>query len=561
MTPNAVVYSSAISACARSNPPDYETALQLLKQAGTNVNVVGYNAALSACARAGQWEPAIALLEEMESSTSNVSPDAVTYGTILAACESGKQWHLVLKYAKRLEQHESLSLDGLSLTSALHACQQLGMAQEALDFLEVMKHSSIHPQERITSGWQRKGVRSPLKGPDAVAYRLVISACARGGLWKRGIELLQELKETTGEVDVVAYTSAITGCEYAGEWNRSFLLLDKMRKDGVQPNEVTMAAVMGSCAVASMNAVKRGEEEYAKLPKKKALQLLNVMKKDESVVNPNIVVYNAAIRACAEALDLDGALELLEDLEQEGLEPTEVTYGSLMTACERVGNLDAASKVFKHLRDAGMQANEIIYGAAISCCRKSGDPERALLLLRKMIREELPVNVATFNTVLVAQTEGRKADLQKGLLVFKLMKSKQYSSARPNRQTYNILIRGLAANQEPIGAEAMIRKMKADGFTPDVDLYTATVTAYEKIRQPLQALRLMESMQEDGYDFYEIDVLDKAFKKAVKLANVVGRGLSSNEKESMRVDEEAGFSFDIDGKKGEDDAFIQGRVV
>lgn len=553
-----MVWSSAISACARSNPPQWEMALELLQEGGENVNVVGYNAALSGCARAGEWEPAIALLEKMELSD-NITPDAVTYGTILAACESGKQWKLVLKYAEKLQQ-VPLSLDGLSLTSVLHACQQLGMAEEALEYLDIMKSTHIQQQERVTLGYKRKGVRSPLKGPDAVAYRLVISACARGGLWQEGIRVLQELVETSPQdADVVAYTAAITGCEYAGEWKHAFSLLDKMRCSNVEPNEVTLSAVIGACAVASMNLVKQGEEQLSKIPQQKALQLLQVMKNDARVVDPNIVVYNAAIRACGEALDLESALRLLDELEERNLEPTQVTFGSLMTACERVGNLDGASKVFKRMRNAGIEANEIIYGAAISCCRKAGDPERALLLLRKMIREELSPNVATFNTVLIAQTEGRKADLQRGLLVFKLMRSKQYSSAFPNRQTYNILIKGLATNQEPVRAEAMIRKMQFDGYTPDVDLYTATVAAYEKTGQPLKALRLMESMQEDGYDFYDIEVLDKAFKKAVKLVNAVGRGLVSKETEEST--NSGMFLFDIDGKEGEDDAFVRGGVV
>jgi pentatricopeptide repeat domain-containing protein 1 len=146
-------------------------------------------------------------------------------------------------------------------------------------------------------------------------------------------------------------------------------------------------------------------------------------------------------------------------------------------------NMDGASKVFKRMREANIISNEIIYGAAISCCRKAGEPERALLLLRKMIREDLSPNVATFNTVLVAQTEGRKADLQTGLLVYTLLVS-EYSKARPNRQTYNLLIRVLAANQEPSSAEAFLCKMRSDGFTPDVDLYSSTVTAYEKMDNP-----------------------------------------------------------------------------
>ena len=51
------------------------------------MSVVGYNAALSACARAGQWKPAIELLEQMEEMG---LPDTVSYGTVLSACERGE---------------------------------------------------------------------------------------------------------------------------------------------------------------------------------------------------------------------------------------------------------------------------------------------------------------------------------------------------------------------------------------------------------------------------------------------------------------------------------------
>jgi pentatricopeptide repeat protein len=78
----------------------------------------------------------------------------------------------------------------------------------------------------------------------------------------------------------------------------------------------------------------------------RALRLLDAVKLPTSLVKPNVVMYNAAIYACAEGLNLDGAFDLLRQLKEDGLEPTIVTYGSLMTACERVGDVEAASKVF-----------------------------------------------------------------------------------------------------------------------------------------------------------------------------------------------------------------------
>jgi pentatricopeptide repeat protein len=247
---------------------------------------------------------------------------------------------------------------------------------------------------------------------------------------------------------------------------------------------------------------------------------------------------------------LDGAFAIMKELQscKGRIEPNIVTYCSLMTACERVGNVDGASRVFQMMRDHNeqlqnnkervdhekgttrtMKPNEIIYGATISCCRKAGEPERALLLLRKMIQDGRQPNAATFNTVMMAQVEeGTAKSVQRAVLVYPMMKSPKYNTptGQPNRQTYTILIRALAANRMPEIAESFLRVMQQDTFfQPDVDLYTTTVTAYERCGQPLKALRLMESMTRDGYDFYEVKVLNAAFKKAVELANAVGSGV------------------------------------
>lgn len=575
--PNAIVYSSAISACARAQPPKTQAALDLLREAieekELEMSVTGFNAAISACAHAVEWKSAIKLLDRMEEASEKAfevegaseivteleskekeesdsvneiqrflipEPDQITYGTILSACERGEQWSLVLNYAQTME-NRGLELDVLSLTSCLHACQQLGLAEEALKYLEQMK--TVHPMVPITARLERPGAKQPLKGPDAVAYRLAISACARGGAWKDGIRLLQKFEEDTGQAPgVVAYTAAITGCEYAAKWKEAFHLLDRMRKAGVEPNAVTMAAVIGACATALAQGEAEGEVEdvdsneaaqkaggSVSLIQKKALQLLALMKKMPNMVDPNIQVYNAAIRVCAEAGDLKGAFKLLEEVEEAGIERTEVTYGSMMTACERVGNIESASKVFQMLKEDDIVPNEIIYGAAISCCRKSKQSERALLLLLKMLKEGLTPNRAVLNTVLMAQAEVRtKADFDRAVTVYKLMNSKFVEeTGRPNRQTYTILVNLFASVKQPFMAEAFLKKMRGDGLKPDVDLFTTTVAAYERTGQPLKAVQLMESMQADGYDFYNVKVLNSAFKKAIKLVNKVGKSLSS----------------------------------
>jgi pentatricopeptide repeat protein len=447
---------------------------------------------------------------------------------------------------------------------------------------------------RTTNGRHRKGAKQALRGPDGVAYRLAISACARapgGQRWQDGIRLLREMKDvaaarklaaeklssssssskdstiagTDCAPDVMAYTAAIAGCSEAGEYIHAMSLISEMRREGIQPNVVTFSAVINACATASAKLARRRDEEDAsgsggslesvRLPMNRALRLLEAMKSPNSSVRPNIVTYNAAIRACAEGYNLEGAFDLLRQLKEDGMEPTIVTYGSLMTACERVGNIEAASKVFRMVKEEGkknedgvssgktngsqeqiIQVNEIIYGAAISCCRKAQQPERALFLLRKMIDEKLAPNTATFNTVIAALAESKglldpKNDAstwEKAVAVYRVMKSKHAPpGVTPNRKTYNILIRCLSSNLQPGYAESLLLDMRKDGFVPDVDLYTMTVRSYERCGNPMKALGLMESMREMGYDFYRVKVLDEAFKNGVKILNRMGKGFST----------------------------------
>ena len=151
-----------------------------------------------------------------------------------------------------------------------------------------------------------------------------------------------------------------------------------------------------------------------------------------------------------------------------------------------------------------------------------------------MLKDDLRPNVATFNTILIALTEG--GQLIRALKVMKMMKENS-SYVNPNRTTYSIIINALVANKRPEDAETILDIMYRRGLKPDVDLFTATVTAYEKNNQPGRALRLMEKMSEIGYNFYEIKVLDNIFKRVVKLVNTLSPNTIDKDQYDDDVDE------------------------
>lgn len=560
--PNSVIYSTAISACERCSPPRSDLAIELLKESIKEgsmegfMNIVGFNAAISVCAKSGEWEQACQILDEMEgnrpvdkksilldSDAFIPKPDEITYGTVMAACERAKEWHTVLNLSNRMETlRQDLEMDGMGISSALHACQQLAYGRDALIYLKKMKRLSKQSDSRKGRGSHR---RKALRGPDDVAYRLAISACARGGLIQEALDLLNTMEQETGtKPDVAAYTAAIGGCVESGDYIQAFEILNEMKSKGVQPNVITYSAVISSCASASAMADKSQKDpgkqrgvnysqveeslENVQKPMQAAMKLLEGMKKSESKeLEPNIVTYNASIRACAEGLDDDKAFRLLDELLQRGLKPNVVTFGSLMTACERAGNVDGVSRVFRLMKEQNIEPNEIVFGAAISCYRKAKESHRTLALLRKMIESRLYPNTATFNTVLMAQIESK--NMEKAKAVFKLLSSAHSKRASPNRQSYYIMIKAMAENLQPANAEHYLYRMKGDGLKPDVDLLTAIVSSYERCKEPIKALNMMEAIREEGYDFYQMKIFDAAFKQGVKVINnVVGKGFAGS---------------------------------
>jgi len=547
--PNAVCYQAAMTACARAR--DLQAALKLLNEAEREnivLTVVGYNVVVSAAAKLGRVDIGLRILRNMtDPLQSKPQPDAITYGTLLSACESAGDWERLLSLSEEMTT-EGLQLDGISWTSVLHACEQLGLADRAISSLDRMKQDLKdvrHPEgwrdRRQTAGWKVADQRAPLTAPDEVAYRFVISACGRAGSWGDAMRVLEEV-ETVGQASVMSYVSAILACESCGKWKESFALLDRMRRRNVEPNEATFAAVLSVCASAcSLLATDQSASTYTEA-KAKALRLLDVVRTDPTTVDPSTQVYNAAIRVCAESQDVDGALEVYQKLVTDDIvDPDIVTYGSLMMACQRSGDIDAMDEVFRLLRaDQNVDANEVVYGAAISTCRKANQSERSFRLLKKMLDDKLRPNTATFNTVLTAQAEALMRcrdrgddNAQSSVLLKRLVETfrllHQCDHAAPNRQSFTVLIRVLADQRQAPQAEAFLTHMRRSGFVPEVDLYTATVTSYERLGYPLRALSLMESMSADGYDFYDIPVLNTAFKRLVKVVNVVGKGLQGSE--------------------------------
>ena len=71
-----------------------------------------------------------------------------------------------------------------------------------------------------------------------------------------------------------------------------------------------------------------------------ALNIFHFMKNilNKYYEGPNVISYNAAISACRRCINLEKALELLQEMKDSGICPNVITYSAVISACEKCKN-------------------------------------------------------------------------------------------------------------------------------------------------------------------------------------------------------------------------------
>jgi pentatricopeptide repeat protein len=134
--------------------------------------------------------------------------------------------------------------------------------------------------------------------PDAVNYNSAIVACGVGGAWQRAEELVHAMTTAASprlQPTVNTYACLVVALGKAGQWQRALAVLRRMQSSS------SSSSSSGS-----------------------------------SMLRPNAMVYNAAIRALskAEAPMLAEAVVLLEEMQDaDGIRPDVHSYNAAIACC------------------------------------------------------------------------------------------------------------------------------------------------------------------------------------------------------------------------------------
>jgi pentatricopeptide repeat protein len=169
--PNAEAADKAIRLCnsAGFNPKQWTVLLNELarkKQAtwamlvldwmacnGAEPNVIHYNCVISSCEKAGQWEKALALLQEVKV-RKGIEPDEYTYNAAISACEKGGQWEQALALLAEVKERQGIEPDEITYNATLDAVSGQFLLARTL-YLEAVDLKIYQPpNDRTAQLWK-----------------------------------------------------------------------------------------------------------------------------------------------------------------------------------------------------------------------------------------------------------------------------------------------------------------------------------------------------------------------------------------------------------------------
>ena len=452
-------------------------------------NLYSWTAILGVHVDHGCFEEALSLFEELL--VDDIGLDFFVFPVVLKVCsglrglELGRQLHgMVIKY-----QQVSNIYVGNALIDMYGKCGSLDDA---------------------------KNVLASMVETDRVSWNSIVTACAANGKVYEALGFLEKMSNfKNSRPNLVSWSAVIGGFSQNGHDKEALELLCRMQAAGFKPNSRTLASVLPACArlqtlnlgkeihgyvtrngflsnpfvvnglvdvyrrcsdmgsalkifsrfsvknMISCNTMIVGYCENGKMEKAKELfdQMELVGKKD-------VISWNTMISGFADNLLFDEAFSLFRDLVmEEGIEADSFTLGSVLAGCANMATLSRGKEVHAQAIVRGLQSNTFVGGALIEMYSKCKDLESAR---------------SAFDEV----TERDSA-------------------------TWNVLISGYACCNQIENIQNLIRKMRKDGFEPNVYTWNGILSGHVENGHLELALRLFAEMQTSNLrpDIYTVGII------------------------------------------------------
>lgn len=179
---------------------------------------------------------------------------------------------------------------------------------------------------------------------DEITYNTLIKGCGRTHSTSQAKQFFKEMKEIGLAPNRITYNSLIDCCVKNNDMHAAWQYYEEMLNASLQPDNFTYSILING-----IKSNKTNKELFVK-----SVSLLEAIK---NRFEPDEILYNSLIDACAKFNEENKALYLFEEMKMKGIEPSSVTYGILIKIFGKMNDLVRAFKIFERIKSENLKVN------------------------------------------------------------------------------------------------------------------------------------------------------------------------------------------------------------
>ncbi|KAH0879838.1 hypothetical protein HID58_067232 [Brassica napus] len=339
---------------------------------------------------------------------------------------------MICGYARRgfakealFEQYGARNLD-LSNAMASNYVRQ-GLTKEALDVLSLMMDSGVRPDRismlsAISSCSQLKNI---LLGKSCHGYVMRNGFESWDNICNALIDMYMKCRKQDTAVKmfdrmlnktVVTWNSIIAGYIENGMFEEAIEVFRSMQgQEGVDADGVTMMSIASACGhLGALDLAKwiyyYIEKNGTQLDVRLSTSLVDMFSRCgdpetamsifNGLANRDVSAWTVAIRAMAMSGNAERAIELFDEMIEQGLKPDGVVFVGALTACSHGGLVQQGKEIFESMKKLhGVSPEDVHYGCMVDLLSRAGLLEEAMQLIKSM---PLEPNDVIWNSLLAA---------------------------------------------------------------------------------------------------------------------------------------------------------------
>ncbi|XP_073143637.1 pentatricopeptide repeat-containing protein At3g29290 isoform X3 [Henckelia pumila] len=274
-----------------------------------------------------------------------------------------------------------------------------------------------------------------------VTYRLLICIFVRSGQNELAIDAYTEMVQNGLNPCKDSLEAIIGACVREGQWEMGLSAFHSMINNGEKPSLTSCNALINSLG-------KAGKVEGA-------FKVYGLMKSFGHV--PDAYSWNALLGALYNSDQHADALRLFESIRKEHKSILNLhIYNTGLMCCQRLGLWDRALQLLWQMETNGLPVSVMSYNLVIAACESARKPEIALQVYERMVQRTISPNTFTLLSLIRAFIWGSLWSKVEDIL-----------NCRPDGSLYNAAIQGMCLRNQGDMARKLYMQMHKIGLKPD----------------------------------------------------------------------------------------------